>query len=73
MSRARGGYGCGCISVEFVKLWRGVAVDGVDDKTIEDYLQKQGISSMEHVGIKRMVGGGLFWFLIGPLISLGSI
>lgn len=48
-------------------------MDGVDDKTIEDYLQKQGISSMEHVGIKRMVGGGLFWFLIGPLISLGSI
>ncbi|XP_067940022.1 general transcription factor IIE subunit 2-like [Watersipora subatra] len=39
---------------EFVKLWRSVAVDGIDDKTIDDYLQKQGISSMEHVGLRRV-------------------
>ncbi|KAF6036094.1 GTF2E2 [Bugula neritina] len=38
----------------FVKHWRAVAVDGIDDKTIEDYLQKQGIASMEHVGLKRI-------------------
>ena len=32
-----------------------MAVDGIDDKTIEDYLQKQGIASMEHVGLRRIV------------------
>ena len=42
-------------NLEFVKLWRSVAVDNVDDKTIDDYLQKQGISSMEHVGLRRVV------------------
>lgn len=41
--------------IEFVKLWRSVAVDGVDDKTIEDYLQKQGIASMANVGLRRIV------------------
>ena len=43
------------VTTEFVKLWRTVAVDGIDDKTIEDYLQKQGIASMEHVGLRRIV------------------
>lgn len=44
---------------EFVKLWRSVAVDGLDEKTIEEYLQRQGIATMEHVGIKRIVSFSL--------------
>lgn len=48
---------------EFVKLWRGVSVDGVDEAKIEEYLAKQGIASMQDQGIKRVIpkrkrGGG---------------
>lgn len=52
------------IDEEFQKMWRGVSVDGLDDKKIEEYLEKQGISSMQDVGlkkvsqIKRKKGGG---------------
>ncbi len=38
---------------EFQKLWRSVAVDGIDDLKIEDYLEKAGIRSMEGQGIKK--------------------
>ena len=35
------------IDPEFQKLWRSVAVDSVDDDKIHEYLEKQGIRSME--------------------------
>jgi len=37
---------------EFVKQWRSVSVDGVDDNKIEEYLAKQGIASMQDNGVK---------------------
>ncbi|CAL1284330.1 unnamed protein product [Larinioides sclopetarius] len=39
---------------EFQKLWRSVAVDGLDDEKIEEYLQKQGITSMQDIGVKKV-------------------
>ncbi len=42
-------------STELKKLWRSVAVDGMDERKIEDYLDKQGITSMEDVGVKKVV------------------
>ena len=41
------------VDEEFVKQWRSVSVDGVDDAKIEEYLTKQGISSMQDNGIKK--------------------
>merc|ERR1719319_1086460 len=35
------------VSDEFVKLWRSVTVDGQDDIKIDEYLSKNGITSME--------------------------
>jgi len=40
---------------EFQKLWRSVAVDGIDDVKIEEYLEKQGIRSMQDDGIKKKI------------------
>jgi len=37
------------------KLWRSVAVDGMDDTKIEEYLKKQGINSMQDIGIKKIM------------------
>ncbi|XP_064594816.1 general transcription factor IIE subunit 2-like [Liolophura sinensis] len=37
---------------EFKKLWRSVTVEGVDDGKIDDYLEKQGIKSMQDIGLK---------------------
>lgn len=34
------------VDEEFQKLWRGVAVEGIDELKIEEYLQKHGITSM---------------------------
>lgn len=34
------------VDEEFQKLWRGVAVEGIDEMKIEEYLQKHGITSM---------------------------
>ncbi|KAG8189408.1 hypothetical protein JTE90_020222 [Oedothorax gibbosus] len=42
------------VDEEFQKLWRSVAVDGLDDEKIEEYLQKQGITSMQDIGIKKV-------------------
>jgi len=39
---------------EFIKQWRSVSVDGVDDAKIEEYLDKQGIRSMQDQGMKKM-------------------
>jgi transcription initiation factor TFIIE subunit beta len=41
------------IDEEFQKLWRSVTVDAMDDAKIEEYLEKQGIRSMQDHGIKR--------------------
>jgi len=35
------------VEEDFQKLWRSVAVDGIDEQKIEEYLQKQGITSMQ--------------------------
>lgn len=42
------------VDEEFQKLWRGVSVEGMDERKIEDYLEKQGITSMQDVGIKKV-------------------
>ncbi|XP_045158809.2 general transcription factor IIE subunit 2-like [Mercenaria mercenaria] len=40
------------VDEDFTKLWRGVSVEGQDERKIEEYLEKQGITSMQDVGIK---------------------
>lgn len=42
------------IDEEFQKLWRSVAVDAMDDAKIDEYLEKQGIRSMQDHGPKKM-------------------
>merc|ERR1712183_679324 len=42
------------IDEEFIKQWRSVSVDGVDDAKIEEYLDKQGIRSMQDQGLKKL-------------------
>jgi len=42
------------VDEEFQKLWRGVGVDGLDEGKIEDYLGKQGITSMEASGFRKV-------------------
>ncbi|GAB6032347.1 hypothetical protein CHUAL_010984 [Chamberlinius hualienensis] len=41
------------VDEEFQKLWRSVAVDGLDESKIEEYHEKQGFSSMLDSGIKK--------------------
>ncbi|WAR23917.1 T2EB-like protein [Mya arenaria] len=43
------------VDEEFIKLWRGVSVDGQDEQKIEEYLEKQGITSMQDVGLKKVL------------------
>ncbi|XP_062902569.1 transcription initiation factor IIE subunit beta [Mobula hypostoma] len=43
------------IDEEFQKLWRSIPVDSMDEEKIEDYLKKQGISSMQETGPKKVV------------------
>lgn len=43
------------IDEEFQKLWRSVAVDAMDDAKIDEYLEKQGIRSMQDHGPKKMI------------------
>lgn len=45
--------------LEFQKLWRSVPVDSMDEEKIEDYLKRQGISSMQDVGPKKLVSNFL--------------
>lgn len=40
---------------EFQKLWRSVAVESMDDQKIEEYLEKQGIRSMQDHGPKKPI------------------
>ncbi|KAJ8000546.1 hypothetical protein DPEC_G00181230 [Dallia pectoralis] len=41
------------VDEEFIKLWRSIPVDSMDDEKIEDYLKRQGISSMQETGPKK--------------------
>lgn len=43
------------IDDEFQKLWRSVAVDAMDDAKIDEYLEKQGIRSMQDHGPKKPI------------------
>lgn len=40
---------------EFQKQWRAVSVEGHDERKIEEYLEKQGIKSMQDIGIRKLV------------------
>ena len=42
------------VDEEFQKNWRAVAVPG-DDAKIEEYLDKQGIRSMQDQGVKKPI------------------
>lgn len=54
---------------EFQKLWRSVPVDSIDEDKIEEYLKKQGISSMQETGPKKVVSV-FFVFLIHTHICM---
>lgn len=41
------------VDEDFQKLWRSVAVDAMDDGKIDEYLEKQGIRSMQDHGPKK--------------------
>lgn len=41
------------IDEDFQKCWRAVTVEAMDDAKIDDYLEKQGIRSMQDHGIKK--------------------
>jgi transcription initiation factor TFIIE subunit beta len=41
------------VSEDFVKLWRSINVDAVDDINIDEYLAKNGITSMQDQGSKN--------------------
>ena len=41
------------VDEEFQKLWRSATVDAMDDNKIEEYLEKQGIRSMQDHGIRN--------------------
>uniref|UniRef100_A0A8C3WRP5 Transcription initiation factor IIE subunit beta n=1 Tax=Catagonus wagneri TaxID=51154 RepID=A0A8C3WRP5_9CETA len=42
------------VDEEFQKLWRSVTVDSMDEEKIEEYLKRQGISSMQESGPKKV-------------------
>lgn len=42
------------VDEEFQKLWRSVPVEGLDEGKIQDYLGKQGITSMEASGFRKV-------------------
>jgi transcription initiation factor TFIIE subunit beta len=41
------------VDEDFQKLWRSVTVDAMDDNKIDEYLEKQGIRSMQDQGPKK--------------------
>lgn len=43
------------VDEEFQKLWRSATVDAMDDNKIEEYLEKQGIRSMQDHGIRKPI------------------
>lgn len=42
------------VEEDFQKMWRSVAVDGMDEQKIQDYLEKQGINSMQDLNSKKI-------------------
>ncbi|NXW05844.1 T2EB factor, partial [Fregetta grallaria] len=42
------------VDEEFQKLWRSIPVDSMDEEKIEEYLKRQGISSMQETGPKKI-------------------
>ena len=43
------------IDEEFQKLWRSVAVDSLEESKIEEYLEKQGLSTMQDLNSRKPV------------------
>ncbi|XP_077996882.1 general transcription factor IIE subunit 2-like [Glandiceps talaboti] len=43
------------VDEDFQKLWRAIPVESLDDGKIEEYLKKQGITSMQDIGGKRVM------------------
>ncbi|XP_073398507.1 transcription initiation factor IIE subunit beta [Dendrobates tinctorius] len=43
------------VDEEFQKLWRSVPIDSMDEEKIEEYLKRQGISSMQESGPKKVI------------------
>ncbi|EDV38953.1 uncharacterized protein Dana_GF25060 [Drosophila ananassae] len=43
------------VDEDFQKLWRSATVDAMDDAKIDEYLEKQGIRSMQDHGLKKPV------------------
>jgi len=43
------------VDEEFQKSWRLIAVDGMDEAKIEEYLKNHGINSMQDVGLKKTI------------------
>ncbi|RZF34236.1 hypothetical protein LSTR_LSTR012610 [Laodelphax striatellus] len=41
------------VDEDFQKLWRQIAVESLDEQKIEEYLEKQGIRSMQDHGLKK--------------------
>jgi len=41
------------VDEDFRKLWRSTAVDGLDERKIDEYLEKQGIRGMQDQGPRR--------------------
>ncbi|KAH8324034.1 hypothetical protein KR074_008609 [Drosophila pseudoananassae] len=41
------------VDEDFQKLWRSATVDAMDDAKIDEYLEKQGIRSMQDHGLKK--------------------
>lgn len=49
---------------EFQKLWRSIPVDSIDEEKIEEYLNKQGISSMQETGPKKVISVSYMFFKV---------
>jgi len=44
-----------CTELEIQKLWRSVAVDSMDERNIEEYLQRQNIVTMQDHVMKKVI------------------
>ncbi|KAL8595585.1 hypothetical protein ACOMHN_025622 [Nucella lapillus] len=42
------------VDEDYKKMWRSVAVDGLDEAKIEEYLTRNGITSMQEAGIRKV-------------------
>ena len=43
------------VEEDFQKMWRSVAVDSLDEQKIQDYLEMQGLNTMQDVNSKRVI------------------